>query len=132
MSSFCRLPDQASVMLDHHPQSPLFVKTYDFILWLLPLTLSFPKAQRFLLAERLSGMALDFYDSILEAVMSSDQQVVALDRADRLLTRIRLYIRLSCDLHCINLGQYEYASQRIDEIGRLIGGWKRKQAKVGV
>ena len=47
---------------------PIFVKTYDLLLWLIPLTLKFPKSQRFLLAERLSGMALDFYDLILEAV----------------------------------------------------------------
>src|SRR5690606_17474015 len=35
---------------DPRPQSPLFVKTYDFLLWLLPITLKFPKSQRFLLA----------------------------------------------------------------------------------
>jgi len=28
---------------------------YDFLLWLIPLTLKFPKAQRFLLAERLGS-----------------------------------------------------------------------------
>ena len=54
-------------------QSPLFVKTYDFLLWLIPLTLKFPKAQCFLLAERLSAMALDFYDAILEAVQQTDE-----------------------------------------------------------
>ena len=42
-------------------QSPLFAKTYDFLLWLVPLTVKFPKAQRFLLAERLGKMGLDFY-----------------------------------------------------------------------
>jgi len=47
-------------MKDTRAQSPLFVKTYDFLLWLIPLTLKFPKAQRFLLAERLGKMALDF------------------------------------------------------------------------
>jgi hypothetical protein len=38
----------------------LFVKTYEFLLWLIPLTLKFPKAQRFLLAERLGKLALVF------------------------------------------------------------------------
>jgi hypothetical protein len=68
-------------------QSPLFAKTYDFLLWLIPLTLKFPKAQRFLLAERLSGMALDFYDLIIAAVQQPDQQLQRLDEADRLLTK---------------------------------------------
>ena len=116
-------------MSSPRPQSPLFVKTYDLLLWLIPLTLKFPKSQRFLLAERLSKMALDLYDLIMEAVMEPDRQAERLDEADRLLTKIRLYVRLSYDLHCISLEQFEHASRRTNEIGRLIGGWKRKGAR---
>lgn len=98
------------------------------MLWLIPLTLKFPKSQRFLLAERLGGMTLDFYDLVLDAVMEPKFQGERLDEADRLLTKIRLYVRLSYDLHCISLGQFEHAARRADEIGRLLGGWKRKRA----
>jgi len=114
---------------DPRPQSPMFVKTYDFLLWIIPLTLKFPKSQRFLLAERLSKMALDFYDLILAAVMEPERQDERLGEADKLLTKIRLYVRLSYDLKCISLGQLEHAARLMDEIGRLIGGWKRKRAK---
>jgi hypothetical protein len=114
---------------DSRPQSPLFVKTYDFLLWLIPLTLKFPKSQRFLLAERLSGMALDFYDLILDAALQPDGQGESLEAADRTLTKIRLYVRLSYDVKCISLGQLEHAARLMDEIGRLIGGWKRKRDK---
>ena len=113
-------------MTDPRPQSPIFVKTYDFLLWLVPLTLKFPKSQRFLLAERLSRMALDFYDLILEAVMEPERQAERLIAADRLLTKIRLYLRLSYDLHCISQGQFEHAARRVDEIGRLMGGWQKR------
>lgn len=118
-------------MKESRPQSPLFVKTYDFLLWLIPLTLKFPKSQRFLLAERLSGMVLDFYDLILEAVIDSTTQVEYLKKADKLLNKIRLYIRLSHDLHCISLGQFEFAARSLDEIGRLLGGWQRKKVNPG-
>lgn len=113
-------------MKDGRPQSPLFVKSYDFLLWLIPLTLKFPKSQRFLLAERLGNMALAFYDIVLEAAMEQDQQAELLHQADKQLTKIRLYIRLSFDLHCISLGQYEHASRSLAEIGRLLGGWQKK------
>lgn len=111
-------------------QSPLFVKTYDFLLWLIPLTTKFPKAQRFLLAERLSGMALDFYDLLLEAVQQPKTQALKLDEADKLLAKIRLYVRLSNDLGCMSLGQFEHAARLMDELGRLLGGWKRKNNSV--
>ena len=116
-------------MIDPRQQSPIFVKTYDFLLWLIPLTLKFPKSQRFLLAERLSTMALDFYDLILDAVIEPEQTDARLDAADKLLIKIRLYVRLSFDLQCISLKQLEHAARLMDEIGRLIGGWKRKRAK---
>jgi hypothetical protein len=116
-------------MKDPRSQSPLFVKTYDFLLWLIPLTLKFPKSQRFLLAERLGTMALDFHDLILDGVMEPERQDERLDEADKLLTKIRLYIRLSYDLKCIGQGQFEHAARLVDEVGRLIGGWKRKREK---
>ena len=110
-------------------QSPLFVKTYDFLLWLIPVTLKFPKSQRFLLAERLSGLALDFYEAVLEAVIEPNQQAAQLKQADHLLTKLRLYVRLSHDVGCLSLGQFEHAAQRLDEIGRLLGGWQRKTGR---
>ncbi len=118
-------------MRDPRPQSPLFAKTYDFLLWLIPLTLKFPKSQRFLLAERLGKMALDFYDCILDAVLEPERQGERLDAADKLLSKIRLYVRLSHDLGCLSLGQLEHAARLMDEIGRLLGGWKRKRAREG-
>jgi hypothetical protein len=32
--------------------SPIFVKTYDLLVWLIPITMQFPKSQRFVLALR--------------------------------------------------------------------------------
>jgi len=36
---------------------------------------------------------------------------------------------LSYDLQCLSLGQWEHAVRLMDELGRLIGGWKRKRAQ---
>jgi len=74
-------------------------------------------------------MSLDFYDLILEAVLEPERQADCLNAADRLLAKIRLYVRLSHDLGCLSPGQLEHAARRMDEIGRLIGGWKRKGRK---
>ncbi len=115
--------------MDPRQQSPMFVKTYNFLLWLIPLTLKFPKSQRFLLAERLSALALAFYDLILDAVLEPARTDDCLAAADKLLTKIRLYVRLSYDLHCLNTRQFEHAARLLDELGRLLGGWQRSRAK---
>ena len=39
-------------------QTPIFVKTYDWLLWLLPHTAKFPKAQRHTVTNRLEAGAV--------------------------------------------------------------------------
>ena len=62
-------------------ESPLFAKTYDFIQWLIPHTLKFPREQRFVVAERLQNTVLDFMESIYQAT-DKTQQTAALKQAD--------------------------------------------------
>jgi len=48
-------------------QSPIFSKTYDFIAWLIPLTVKFPRQQRFVMAAALQREALGFQERLIEA-----------------------------------------------------------------
>jgi hypothetical protein len=41
-------------------ESPIFTRTHDLICWLIPLTVKFPRSQRFVVAGRLQQRALDF------------------------------------------------------------------------
>jgi hypothetical protein len=113
-------------------ESPIFVKTYDFLQWLLPLTTKFPKSQRFLLAERLGVAALDFYELLQQAAMKDRPEgdpavtMSLSEQADLLLHRQRFYVRLIRGLLFISKGQYEHAARHLDEIGRLLGGWMRR------
>ena len=112
-------------MTDSRPQSPLFVKTYDFILWLIPLTLKFPKSQRFVLAQRVQNAAFNFYEAITAAAISANKRP-QLEQADIELQRLRLYLRLSHQQQCLSTGQYEHAARMVVEIGKLLGGWQKK------
>ena len=51
-------------------ESPIFARTYDLLLWLIPHTLKFPREQRFVLAKRVQDTALDFQDNLLKAGLS--------------------------------------------------------------
>ncbi len=46
-------------------ESPIFVRTYDLLLWLLPQAIQFPRAYRFTLAERVQRRALDFQETLI-------------------------------------------------------------------
>lgn len=76
-------------------QSPIFTKTYDFILWLLNHTEKFPRSERFRLARRLEDTAFEFYELLIKAARSSRRKREVLLDADRVLDQLRLYTRLS-------------------------------------
>jgi hypothetical protein len=105
-------------------QSPIFNKTYDFIKWLLPLTVGFPRSQRFVIASALQQEALRFQGLLIEAVHQADT-LARLDEADAELDKLRTHLRLCHDLKLLSHGQYGQAARMVSELGRLLGGWKK-------
>ena len=109
-------------------ESPIFVKTFDLLKWVLKRTEKFPKSQRFFLAKRINDTLLDFYETLVKATVMKKQTMTALKEADVLLTRLRHYVRLAMDMGYLSFKQYEYAAREITEVGRLLGGWMRKES----
>ena len=106
-------------------ESPIFTKTYDLILWLLPATQKFPKDQRFVLAKRIQDTVFDFQEALIAAGMGIEK-AHHLQSADVLLRQLQLYLRLSHDMKFITIKQYEHVSRMTVEIGRILGGWRKK------
>jgi hypothetical protein len=73
-------------------ESPIFTRTYDLLRWLIPMTVKFPRQQRFVLAEALQRTALDFQERLIEANMSV-QPLPVLGQADVSLTKLRFSCR---------------------------------------
>lgn len=108
-------------------ESPIFVKTYTFMLWLLPLTANFPRHHRLGLARRLEDSALDFHEAILQAAKTKGDPRW-LRAADVDLDRVRFYLRLCKDMRLLSIGQYEHAAKIVVEIGKLLGGWLKRKS----
>ena len=106
-------------------QSPIFVRTYDLLRWLIPVTVKFPRTHRFVLAARLQETALRFQERLIEAARSP-QPIPILAEADTDLVKLRLYLRLCRDLELIRFNQYEHGQRLVNEVGRLMGGWREK------
>ena len=102
--------------------SPVFVKSYELLKWLLPSTAKFPKQQRFVLARQIEESAFAFHHAILRATADGEP---ALADANLHLAALRTYLRLACELRFYTVNQYEHAARMTDEIGRLVGGWKK-------
>jgi hypothetical protein len=103
-------------------QSPIFVKYYDLMAWLIPRTLAFPKSQRGVLARQIQTELFRIYEALVEAG-SSERPVPSLELADRGLIRLRTYLRLCHDLALLSTAQFEHVTRLCAEVGCLLGGW---------
>ena len=107
----------------------ILTRAYDLILWILPRCEAFPKAQRFLVTQRLADATLDFQELLFDAhAQSGRARLTALQLADAHLNKVRVYLRLAHHWRWLNDGQYQHISSLVAEVGRLLGGWL-KQAR---
>jgi hypothetical protein len=108
-------------------ESPLFVRAYDFLLWLIPQVQKFPRVYRFTLSERIQKLTLDFYDSLVAAGKSkSEVRRGRLQQADIQLEQLRVWLRYSRDQKLITIGQYEHSIRQLKEVGNLLGAWLKQ------
>jgi len=105
-------------------QSPIFARTYDFIMWLIPLTIKFPRSQRFVMAATLQAEAIQFQKLLIEAAHKKEKQDLLLS-ADAELDKVRTHLRMSMEMGLLQSGQYEHAARMMTEIGKLLGGWMK-------
>jgi hypothetical protein len=108
------------------PETPIFIRTFDFLTWLLPATNHFPRAHRHTFTVRLLDAAFELNDRLEAANHRQGRERLAeLRAADEALDRVRTYLRLAARWEWLSPGQYEHVAGMVAEIGRLLGGWTK-------
>ena len=97
---------------------------YQFVLWLVPALERFPRSQKFLLGDRVQGIALDVLESLIDATYTRERGSY-LARANLGIEKLRFLLRLAHDLRYLDRRRYEHAARCLDETGRKIGAWSK-------
>lgn len=97
-------------------------KAYDLALWVLPKVEKFPRSYRFSLGERVISSCLDLLLDLVGAAYSGEK-ATALESAVRRINGLRYLLRLSKDLKLISYDAYAFSAERVEEVGRMTGGW---------
>jgi hypothetical protein len=104
------------------PDTPLFVKTHDFVLWLLRHTQRFPKNLRHSYTNRVESLAFEFEELLVMANSHRGRERVQyLTRADGCLVSLRVLMRYSYELNLLGAQQIHHMADNFDQIGRLLG-----------
>lgn len=84
------------------------------------------KADRFTIYERSENLIVDIIELFLEAgYTKSGNKSTILEKASVKLNTLRFFIRLMKETKTLDLKKYTILQEKIDEIGRMLGGWIR-------
>jgi hypothetical protein len=108
----------------------VITKAYDLVREMTQRVGKFPRGHRFLLGDRILRNVYDVLDLLIEAKYARDKWVV-LDRANLRLEQMRFQARLAYDEKLISAHQYEVVARSVNEVGRLVGGWRKTRGRRG-
>lgn len=103
---------------------PIIQKVYDFYRELYLAVEKMPKKDKYTLGEKTQRSTLDLIELLIEAgYQEKFKKGTILDRAAVKLDLIKLIVRLGQDLKAIPINKYLSLEEKLQEIGRMLGGW---------
>ncbi len=105
---------------------PIFDKSYQLCLEIFRVTMKFPKAQRYIISQRLQDASLRFIEEITLG-FTSTAKLAALTCASDYLEKLRILTRVALELNFWSFKTYERINSLINEIGKMLGGWLKKE-----
>ena len=101
-------------------------KTYDLIQWFVPILNRLPRDQKYLLGNRMIAGMYDVLEGLL-AAQFAQEKLSLLTPLNLRLDVLRMQTKMLLDFALIDAKRYEYASQRLNEIGYALGSWIKQQ-----
>ena len=99
----------------------LLEKVYVLLIWVAERVAKFPKDYKYTIGNRLSSRSFDLLEECIAAYSGSEKSAVR--KVSGTLDCVRYYIRFSKDLKLITVDQYGFACEKVNEIGKMVGGW---------
>lgn len=106
-------------------QPPIYTVLSEIVGWTLDRTAGFPKSQRFTFGQRLDNLSLDALQFAVKAIRGRQrpEKAKCLHELDSVLEQLRVLWRLVNERGWISRQQLVFVQGRLDETGRMVGGW---------
>jgi hypothetical protein len=103
-------------------------KTYDLILWYVPILNRLPRDHKFNLGDRIIAGLYDLLEELISAQYAS-RKLARLEALNPKLGILRYQTRLLLDFGLTKQKRYEYAAKQLNGIGTDLGGWIKQRRK---
>ncbi len=85
-----------------------------------------PKKDKYSIGLKIDKSILDLLELIIQAgITRGEEKIVTLSQASIKLDLLKLLVRLTYDIKAIDRKKYLRIEERLQEIGKMIGGWLR-------
>ena len=86
----------------------------------------FPKVNRASLGKKIDFYFLELLESIFTSLyLPLAQKIIKLSSAIAKLDALKFFLQLAWENKCISQEKYAFLSSQLDEIGKMLGGWKK-------
>ena len=112
--------------LNFHNQPSVMIKEKEaYQLWLI-LRKNFPKTERFGLGQKIDSLFIDILElSFVSLYLPPEQKIVILSKTISRLDLLKFFSQIAWENKLIPNEKFIELSQKLDEIGRMLGGWKK-------
>lgn len=105
-------------------------KAYDLLKYSIPMLNKFPRDFKYTLGDRIQNMQAELLELLIEAYYQPPAlKRDTLARVNILLEKLRHFYRLGYDLGLYTSLRYQDFAERLNEIGRMTGGWLKSLEK---
>ena len=109
--------------------APLYVEANDLARWVVERANAWARLDHRHLAYLVTGEACGLVSEVALALTFPYTRAEHLRRADHGIVRLRMLLRLACQLRQLRPGGLRFAAERLGTIGRMVGGWRKRVAR---
>jgi hypothetical protein len=119
-------PNSPTASQDRHLDIPIFARLYDFYKDFYQALLNFPKRDRYTLGQKIDNLTLNLFTTTITAgSRHGPEKLPPLEEASTKLDLLKILLRLAKDIKALDNKKYLQFQQRLQEIGKMLGGWIR-------
>ena len=86
-----------------------------------------PKNSRYTLGEKIDRTFIETIEAIfIASYVPKEQKILYLKRAAGKFDLLKLFLQIAWEMQVIETKKYVLLSEKLDEIGKMLGGWLRK------
>jgi hypothetical protein len=104
----------------------ILIKTKESYAMWFGIFADFPKIYRYNLGGKIEECFLILLDNMFSSVyLPRNQKIMKLTSIIIKLDSLKFFLQLAWENKCISNNKYAELSEKLDEIGKMLGGWKR-------